>query len=194
MPRVCSCGRTWSMDYHMSVKILASSIIGLEQFRQSPLNALHSAEQGAVAVFENNQPVIYAVTPARFAELIAAEAAVQRQADISLDEQFFAEPTAVPPAPVGKFPLYSCWQPGPDFLRQAALWGINLSQGISDEELTAFIAYWQAEGRVFHHIQWQQKFARYLQISRGAQAPTGRRDITQISAPDDQIPAGFRGE
>ncbi len=35
----------------MSVKILTSTVIGLEAFRQDPIGALSSAESGAVAVF-----------------------------------------------------------------------------------------------------------------------------------------------
>lgn len=177
----------------MSVKILASSIIGLEQFCQAPVSALNNAEQGVVAVFDNNQPVMYAVSSARLNELLAAEAQLQRQAAISLDTQFFDEPTAPLKAPSGKFALYAEWQPDADFLRQAALWGIALHEPVTSEELAAFIAYWQAEGRVFHQVQWQQKLARHLLVSRGSPSTPTRRDVTQVNEPDNQIPSGFRG-
>lgn len=52
--------------------------------------------------------------------------------------------------------MYAGWQPDADFQRQAALWGIALAQPATPEELAAFTAYWQAEGKVFHHVQWQQ--------------------------------------
>lgn len=52
--------------------------------------------------------------------------------------------------------MYPAWQPDADFQRQAALWGVALREPVTAEELAAFIAYWQAEGKVFHHIQWQQ--------------------------------------
>ncbi len=37
----------------------------------------------------------------------------------------------------------------PIFQRLAALWGIALTQPVTPEELAAFVAYWQAEGKVF---------------------------------------------
>ena len=38
-----------------------------------------------------------------------------------------------------------------------------MKAGINFEaELSSFIAYWQAEGKVFHQIQWEQKLARHL--------------------------------
>ncbi len=177
----------------MSVKILASSIIGLEQFSQAPLAAVERAEQGVVAVFDNNQPVMYAISEARLSELLAAEAQLTRQANIELDEQFFDEPNVPIRAPSGKFALYNNWQPDPDFLRQAALWGIALHEPVTHQELAAFIAYWQAEGRVFHQVQWQQKLARHLQVSRGSPTGSTRPDATQVAKPDDHIPSGFRG-
>ncbi len=54
--------------------------------------------------------------------------------------------------------MYADWQPDADFQRMAALWGIALSQPVTPEELAAFVAYWQAEGKVFHHVQWQQSW------------------------------------
>ncbi|GAA0483421.1 MULTISPECIES: primosomal protein DnaT [Tatumella] len=181
----------------MPVKILASSIIGLDEFSQDPVSALQSAGQGTLAVFNQNAPVMYALTAERLAELLAAETALQRPADIVLDEQFF-DPQAASPAalriPAGKFPMFAGWQPDKDFQRQAALWGIALSEPVTDEELASFVAYWQAEGRVFHHVQWQQKLARSLQTGRVTKYSQGRRDLTGVAEPDRQTPNGFRGE
>ncbi len=182
----------------MPVKLLSSTIIGLNEFSQDPLSALQGAEQGTLAVFNNNAPVMYALTAERLAELLAAEAAVRQPADVALDEQFFEpQPAQVTTfrAPAGKFPMYSGWQPDADFIRQAALWGIALSEPVSEEELASFTAYWQAEGRVFHHVQWQQKLARSLQTGRVTKySSQGRRDLPGIAEPDRQTPNGFRGE
>ena len=60
------------------------------------------------------------------------------------------------------------WQPDADFQRQAAIWGVALSEPVTPAELAAFVAYWQAEGRLFHHVQWQQKLARSVQMNRAA--------------------------
>lgn len=65
--------------------------------------------------------------------------------------------------PFGKFQMHQNWKPSIDFERQAVLWGMPLKAGINFEaELSSFIAYWQAEGKVFHQIQWEQKLARHL--------------------------------
>ncbi|MBT0727371.1 primosomal protein DnaT [Rosenbergiella australiborealis] len=178
----------------MSVKILSSSIIGLEQFFQAPATAVKQAERETVAVFDNNQPSFYALSPARLSELLVAEAQLQQHATISLEAEFFDEPASTIKVPAGKFALYSGWQPDSDFLRQAALWGIALHEPVTQEELAAFIAYWQAEGRIFHQVQWQQKLARHLQVSRGAPHSAAKRDSTQVAEPDYHIPNGFRGE
>lgn len=178
----------------MSVKILANTMVGLEQFCQDPLQTLQQAEQGTLAVVSDNAPVMYALSAERLAELLACEQRAQQQMDVSLDQQWFnSELPACLPIPAGKFRLYPDWQPDADFIRQAALWGIGLKEPVQQSELAAFISYWQAEGRVFHHIQWQQKLARHLQISRRAMAGSGQQDFTQVEAPDEIIPKGFRG-
>ncbi|MCG7368398.1 primosomal protein DnaI, partial [Pantoea sp. ACRSH] len=94
----------------------------------------------------------------------------------------------------GKFAMYAGWQPDADFQRQAAIWGVALSEPVTPAELAAFVAYWQAEGRLFHHVQWQQKLARSVQMNRAASGGQPKRDITQISNTDYNIPDGFRGE
>lgn len=63
----------------------------------------------------------------------------------------------------GKFVMYFGWKPSEDFPRLATIWGMPLRPGINlAAELSSFIAYWQAEGRAFHQVQWEQKLARHL--------------------------------
>lgn len=182
----------------MSVKILTSTVIGLDAFRQDPIGALAAAPAGAVAVFDNNAPVMYAVSPDRLAQLLELEAAArQPQSDVALDEQLYhdalAQPTAVS-APAGKFMMYPGWRPDADFQRQAAIWGIALGEPVTPAELAAFVTWWQADGRAFHHVQWQQKLARSVQQSRAVNGGRAQRDINQLPEPDHTIPDGFRGE
>jgi DNA replication protein DnaT len=94
---------------------------------------------------------------------------------------------------MGKFAMYAGWQPDAEFLRLSALWGIALSEPVTPEELASFVAYWQAEGKVFHHVQWQQKLARSVQMGRANSGNQTRRDINTVSEPDNHIPPGFRG-
>lgn len=179
----------------MSVKILANTFITLEQLRDPSLELFADDPQGIVAVFNNNRPVIYLLTPERMATLLAAEEALLVKPQIELEQQFFAEDTSrVDPMPSGKFGLYHGWQPDADFIRQAALWGIKLIEPVNEKELAAFIDYWRAEGRIYHHIQWQQKLARSVQLSRANRVKENRTDFTQIDESDSSIPKGFRGE
>ncbi|MRS15338.1 primosomal protein DnaT [Enterobacteriaceae bacterium RIT691] len=179
----------------MSSRVLSSSVIGVEAFARDPEGVLKRAENGTVAVFANNAPAFYAITPERLEQLLELESRLARPgSDVVLDNQFFDEPVSAPVAvPMGKFPMYADWQPDADFQRMAALWGIALTQPATPEELASFTAYWQAEGKVFHHVQWQQKLARSLQIGRASNGGQPKRDLNTLSEPDNQIPHGFRG-
>ena len=114
----------------MSSRILTTSIAGIDAFMRDPRGVLTHADGGTVAVFADNAPAFYAITPERLAQLLEIEAQLSRPAsDITLDNQFFDEPVNVPvTVPMGKFALYAGWQPDADFQRQAALWGIALTQ------------------------------------------------------------------
>ncbi|AFJ48450.1 primosomal protein DnaT [Shimwellia blattae] len=172
----------------MSSRVLTSDVMGIDTFRQDPVGALASTESGTLAVFENNGPAFYAITAERLAALLACEEkASQALTDVTLDNTLFGQDAAAPamtPAPFGKFAMYPGWQPDADFLRMAALWGIALTQPVTPEELASFIAYWQAEGKFFHHVQWQQKLARSIQINRAANGGKPRHDMNDISAVD----------
>ncbi|EAA9758514.1 hypothetical protein AMA91_002750 [Salmonella enterica subsp. enterica serovar Mbandaka] len=104
-------------------------------------------------------------------------------------------PTVVPGVgePIGKFTMHDDWQPDPDFLQRAGLWGINLQKPPTKCELAEFTTYWKAEGKAFHHDQWQQKLARSVQSSRARPSPVPRSDVNTVSEPDETIPPGFRG-
>ena len=109
----------------MSSRILTTSIAGIDACMRDPRGVLTHAEGGTVAVFADNAPAFYAITPERLAQLLEIEAQLARPAsDVTLDTQFFDEPVNVPvTVPMGKFALYAGWQPDADFQRQAALWG-----------------------------------------------------------------------
>lgn len=94
----------------------------------------------------------------------------------------------------GKFQMHDNWKPDPQFIQRAALWGITLKTDITPFELAEFITYWKAEGKAFHHDQWQQKLARSVQQSRARPvSQQQRRDINDVPEPDKAIPQGFRG-
>lgn len=94
----------------------------------------------------------------------------------------------------GKFQMHDDWKPDQQFTRRASQWGINLKTEITPFELADFITHWKAEGKAFHHDQWQQKLARSVQQSRARPvAHQQRRDINDVPEPDKAIPQGFRG-
>ena len=179
----------------MSSRVLTPDVVGIDALVQDHQTVLAKAEGGMIAVFANNAPAFYAVTPARLAELLALEEKLTRPgSDVTLDDQLYQEPQTAPVAvPMGKFAMYPDWQPDADFIRLAALWGVALREPATAQELASFISYWQAEGKVFHHVQWQQKLARSLQIGRASNGGLAKRDVNTVSEPDSQIPPGFRG-
>lgn len=93
----------------------------------------------------------------------------------------------------GKFQMRDDWKPDHGFIQRAALWGVNLEKEITPFELAGFITYWKAEGKAFHHDQWQQKLARSVQVSRSRPAAQQQRDVNAVSEPDTTVPKGFRG-
>ncbi len=77
----------------MSSRILTSHFSGLEEFLQQHAALLAKSTDGTVAVFANNAPAFYALTPARLAQLLELEARLARPgSDIALDPQFFEGP------------------------------------------------------------------------------------------------------
>lgn len=115
----------------MSAKILTSTLIGLDAFRQDPLTALQQAEKGTLAVLDNYAPVMYAITPKRLAELLALEAAARQPNDVALDDSLYDDSPAAIHTPAGKFAMYQGWQPDADFTRQAAIWGVSLGEPVT---------------------------------------------------------------
>jgi len=86
-------------------------------------------------------------------------------------------PAAGPNGLIGKFTMFEGWTPDDDFLLKAAQWGLSLTDVPPQTALAEFITYWQAEGKAFHHAQWEQKFAQSLKHQMSRKKPTGdKRD------------------
>lgn len=93
-----------------------------------------------------------------------------------------------PPFPLngnqfGKFTMHNGWQPGTDFQRMAATWGMKIAEPVTPEELQEFIGYWEPEGKAFHQAQWEQKLARSVLMSR-ARKTTGVKNHETGKRPD----------
>ncbi len=99
-----------------------------------------------------------------------------------------AEQEPPPPFPLngnnfGKFTMRNGWQPGDDFQRMAATWGMKITDPVTPEELQEFIGYWEPEGKAFHQAQWEQKLARSVLMSR-ARKTTGVKNHERGQRPD----------
>ncbi len=100
--------------------------------------------------------------------------------------------------PNDKFPMTADWQPSPDFQQRAALWNRALdgpAPGYTPGELAGFVSYWQPEGRRYHQVQWEKKFADSVLHER-RNAPTGkerhpRRGRFEPSGEYGEKPPGF---
>lgn len=86
--------------------------------------------------------------------------------------------------PEGKFAMFYGWQPDPDLVRRAAIWGINLISPPQETEIAEFVTYWQAEGKFFAQIQWEQKLARRLQISRQNKLTQPEEGVPHWNSPE----------
>ena len=62
----------------MSSRVLTPDVVGIDALVHDHQTVLAKAEGGVVAVFANNAPAFYAVTPARLAELLALEEKLAR--------------------------------------------------------------------------------------------------------------------
>ena len=93
----------------------------------------------------------------------------------------------VPPGGLGqfgKFVMHEHWSPSDDFLRVSSLQGINLDCQPTPQELAEFRVYWIAEGKAFHHAQWEQKLARRLQISRQNKLTSPENNVPHWNSPE----------
>lgn len=93
----------------------------------------------------------------------------------------------VPPGGLGqfgKFVMHEHWSPSDDFLRVSSLQGINLDCQPTPQEIAEFRVYWMAEGKAFHHAQWEQKLARRLQISRQNKLTSPENNVPHWNSPE----------
>ena len=63
----------------MSSRVLTPDVVGIDALVHDHQTVLAKAEGGVVAVFANNAPAFYAITPARLAELLALEEKLARE-------------------------------------------------------------------------------------------------------------------
>ncbi|CAL4317878.1 Primosomal protein 1 [Buchnera aphidicola (Protaphis terricola)] len=164
------------------MKFLVSKTITLDFFCQNPIQIIKEAKNKTLSISKNKKILFYIIQPSLLKKIFDLE--------YNLEEKNIQKKNKM----IQKFAMHSKWIPDKDFIQKAALWGIILKKEVSKYELAAFISYWEAEGCLFHHIQWEQKLARNLQKVRSFNFFKKQKDITYIPTPDKKIPDGFRGK
>ncbi|CAL4317788.1 Primosomal protein 1 [Buchnera aphidicola (Thelaxes suberi)] len=184
----------------MTYSTFTSFFTTLKVFSKNPIKSLYGAKNEILAVFNENVPVMYVVTPRIMKKLFYVHKKnIDYDRSILLNKYLTkidikGKSNSCNYTPQGKFLIYDDWKPDNNFLHQALIWGIKLTSAPKNEELLSFISYWKAEGRLFHHMQWQQKFARSLERIRFIKNKHHccKRDINALPVPDKKIPIGFR--
>lgn len=179
---------------NMLLKNLTSTIMDLKDFCNQKIS-LENAENGTIAIIGNNkiEPIMYIISPNRLSILLKIEANIAKKKLDKYNKTILSDYVNN----IKKFKMYKDWHPGNNFIKLASLWGVNLIQSITREELLSFISYWQVEHRMFYHVQWQQKLARSIQINRkkyfNKKNIFKNSELNKTIEVDEYIPDGFRG-
>lgn len=86
-----------------------------------------------------------------------------------------AEMTALPALP---FAMHSAWRPSAAFAQTALLAGLD-SADFSDQELRAFVSYWQGRPEKRNQHAWERAFAQRLSKNREARVRPQRTPASQ---------------
>jgi DNA replication protein DnaT len=153
----------------MSSRILTTSIAGIDAFMRDPRGVLTHAEGGTVAFLpttrrrftQSRRNVWHSFW--RLKRNCHARRAISRWITSSLMSRLTPRDRSD-----GKICPVRGLAAGCRFSAAGRAVGHCANPAATAEELAAFTAWWQAEGKVFTHIQWQQKLARHLQITRAS--------------------------
>lgn len=181
----------------MSLKVLTTTIMDLKKFFNKRIS-LKDADNGTIALMNNNKPAMYLLSPKRLSKLLEIELKyLQQNLDFCKQKKIFQSVNNDMSYQNIKFRMHKNWIPGNNFIKLSALWGIKLNFDITKEELRSFISYWQVENKMFYHVQWQQKLARIIQLNRKQyfykKNKFKAKDINDIPKPDKFVPYGFKG-
>ena len=156
---------------------MTPDVVGIDALVHDHQTVLAKLKAVWFAVFANNAPAFYAVTPARRAELLALEESWRVREAMSLWTINSIRNRKPLPllSPWGNSPCIRTGNPMPTLSARRRYGGVALREPVTTEELASFIAYWQAEGKSLSPLQWQQKLARSLQIGRASNGGLPKR-------------------
>lgn len=174
--------------------------VDIHHFCKNPNIFLKKEKKKIITILKNNKPLLHLITPDRFLQLLKIESLYFKKKMYSesyflkniFSSNKYLDKEKNENIYLGKFRMYSQWEPDKNFLKLAATWGIHLDNFVKKSELASFITYWKAEGKLYHHIQWQQKLAYSVQFSR-LRKKQFKNNITETYEPDTFIPYGFKG-
>ncbi|WP_343188237.1 DnaT-like ssDNA-binding domain-containing protein [Buchnera aphidicola (Ceratoglyphina bambusae)] len=177
----------------MNMKKINSLNETIENFIKNPLKILYKSKKEIISIVKNDMPVMYIFSPKSIKKIISKNNKYIKKKKIKRFNNIINKKILESKLKMNhKFSMHKNWKPDKDFLKKASIWGININKKVSKNELNAFIDYWEAEGRFLHNIQWQQKLAYSLKITRSIKSKVYKNEINKICSKNSIIPDGFR--
>ncbi|WP_343184057.1 DnaT-like ssDNA-binding domain-containing protein [Buchnera aphidicola (Ceratovacuna keduensis)] len=177
----------------MKIKKLNTINITIEKFLQNPLKFLKKSKKKIVLILKNNNPIAYIFNKKKVTNIFNKIKKYQKKnCKNNFNKIMSIEKFNLKNKIEKKFSMHDNWKPDKNFIKKAAIWGIKIKKNVSKSELKSFIDYWKVEGRFLHNIQWQQKLAYSLKITRSVKPKKYIYDDNKIYKKNNFIPDGFR--
>ncbi|BGI51264.1 MAG: hypothetical protein BucCj_0200 [Buchnera aphidicola (Ceratovacuna japonica)] len=174
----------------MSVKKSNILNVSIENFLKNPLKFLKKTKKKTILISKKNNSKVYILskklTKKKFNEIKKYK---KNNCTNNFNKIMSIEELNKKNKIENKFSMHDNWKPDKNFIKRAAIWGIKIEKNVSKNELKSFIDYWKLEGRFLHDIQWQQKLAYSLNVTRSKKYIYNNKEICKK---DNFIPDGFR--
>ncbi|WP_343189107.1 DnaT-like ssDNA-binding domain-containing protein [Buchnera aphidicola (Chaitoregma tattakana)] len=177
----------------MNIKNMNTLNITIENFLKNPFKFLKQSKKKIILILKNDIPVTcitnFKFIKKNFEKLKKYEKKKRydKFSKIISTEQLNNNYNTT-----NKFAMHDNWHPDKNFIQKASIWGIKIKNNVSKSELKSFIDYWKAERRFLYHIQWQQKLAYSLKITRSSKHKMFQEEPNKIYKKNNFVPDGFR--
>ncbi|WP_343189965.1 DnaT-like ssDNA-binding domain-containing protein [Buchnera aphidicola] len=177
----------------MEIKKLNLFKVTIENFLKEPSKYLKKTKKKTILILEKNAPKTYIINNYILKKIFKKIKIYKKKIDNDISKKIISiEKFNSKNKIQNKFAMYKNWNPDKNFIKKAAMWGIEIKKKVSRSELNLFIDYWKAEGRILHHIQWEQKLAYSLKITRASKHNKNISKSNKIYIKKNYIPDGFR--
>ncbi|WP_343154800.1 DnaT-like ssDNA-binding domain-containing protein [Buchnera aphidicola (Pseudoregma panicola)] len=176
----------------MNIKKLNTLNITIENFLKNPLKFLEKSKKKIILISKNNNSMVYIFNKKKITKIFnKIKKYKKKNCKNNFNKIMSIEKFNLKNKIEKKFSMHDNWKPGKNFIKKASIWGIKIIKNVSKSELKSFIDYWKAEGRFLHNIQWQQKLAYSLQVTRSIKSKKYIHN-NKICKKNNFIPDGFR--